>query len=192
MKTLVLHGSPRRGGNSDTLAKSLEDGMREGGAIHFWHFYANELDIGHCQGCMTCQDSDDNSCAIQDDMQEIYSAFIEADTVVFATPMFWGYMTSQLKTILDRMEALAVGPEEWWRGKTFVAVITYWYHYESTVKFFERICPTFGVEFHPVIYCSHEEGQEGDVHVSQRPEKLEEAYGLGLRLAKANSKSAEL
>jgi multimeric flavodoxin WrbA len=134
----------------------LSDGLRDAGAEKFWDYYANEMNIAHCKGCMTCANSENHACAIQDDMQEIYSSFIDADVVVFATPMFWGYMTSQLKTILDRMEALAVGPSNWWEGKTFVSIVTYWYHYQSTVAFFER-----------------------DVHVSERLDKLEEAYNLG-------------
>ena len=44
-------------------------------------------------------------------MQQIYSVFGDADVVVFATPMYWGYITAQLKTVVDRMEALAMNPE---------------------------------------------------------------------------------
>jgi multimeric flavodoxin WrbA len=45
-------------------------------------------------------------CAVNDDMQQIYRAFVEADVVVFATPMYWGYMTAQLKAVMDRLEAI--------------------------------------------------------------------------------------
>jgi multimeric flavodoxin WrbA len=179
VNVLILHGSPKRDGNSDTLARRLSDGLRDAGAEKFWDYYANEMNIAHCKGCMTCNNSENHACAIQDDMQEIYSSFIDADIVVFATPMFWGYMTSQLKTVLDRMEALAVGPSNWWEGKTFVSIVTYWYHYQSTVAFFERICPSFGVDYESLIYCSRVEGVTGDVHVSERLDKLEEAYNLG-------------
>ncbi|NHJ14196.1 MAG: flavodoxin family protein [Candidatus Thorarchaeota archaeon] len=182
MKAMILHGSPRKDGNSSTLAMSLAEGLQESGAEHLWNFHVNEMNIAHCQGCMTCSTAEGHICAITDDMQEIRSAFIEADVVIFATPMFWGYMTSQLKTVLDRMEALAVGPEEWWRGKTFVSILTYWYHYETMVSFFERVCPVFGVKYIPLVYCSNVEGVEGDVHVSTQPDKLKEAYELGKSL----------
>ncbi|MFW9932854.1 MAG: flavodoxin family protein, partial [Candidatus Thorarchaeota archaeon] len=154
MKAIILHGSPRRDGNSDTLAHYFANGLRSMGHDEIVDFYANEMDIEPCQMCMTCQDAPGHKCTIDDDMTPIYEAFKESEIVVFSTPMLWGYMTAQLKVILDRMEALAVGPSEWWTGKKFVGIFTYWHHYETMVAFFERICPFFDGEFTPLIYCS--------------------------------------
>jgi len=138
MKTVVLHGSPRRNGNSDTLALHFLNGLSAGVENEVRHFYLNDMNIRPCQGCLSCETSPSHSCAIIDDMQEIYSAYIDADLIVWATPMYWGYMTAQLKTVLDRMESLA------WRGfenKTFAVFLTYRHHVESTVGFFRRIAP---------------------------------------------------
>jgi multimeric flavodoxin WrbA len=103
MKTIVLHGSPHRAGNSATLAEHFLQGI---GAGEVRHFYANEMNIRPCQGCAKCASRLDHYCATEDDMQQIYAAFIEADIVVFATPMYWGYMTAQMKAVMDRMEAI--------------------------------------------------------------------------------------
>jgi multimeric flavodoxin WrbA len=54
VNVLILHGSPKRDGNSDTLARRLSDGLRDAGAEKFWDYYANEMNIAHCKGCMTC------------------------------------------------------------------------------------------------------------------------------------------
>jgi multimeric flavodoxin WrbA len=119
-------------------------------------------------------------------MQEIYSAFVDADVVVFATPMYWGYMTAQLKTIVDRMEAIA--SPKYFGGKTFVAIITYHYHCESTVAFFRRIAPYFGFKLHVITCCTLDKNSQKDVHVSNCKEKLEEAYELGKNLARATAR----
>jgi len=74
MKTVVLHGSPRRNGNSDTLALHFLKGLNEGGENEVRHFYTNDMNIRPCQGCLSCETSPNHSCAIVDDMQEIYSA----------------------------------------------------------------------------------------------------------------------
>jgi multimeric flavodoxin WrbA len=103
--------------------------------------------------------------------------------------MYWGYMTAQLKTILDRMEALACGPEENWKGKTFVAIITYHYHYQSTIAFFERVTPFFGVKLHTLLYHSLSKDGRGDMHVSNCKEKLEEALNLGRSLGAMSVKN---
>jgi multimeric flavodoxin WrbA len=183
MNVLVLHGSPRKNGSSDTLAKHFLQGLNSNGSNTVKEFYANDVNVRPCQGCFTCARLGNNTCATEDDMQQIYSAFVDAGIVVWATPMYWGYMTAQLKTILDRMEALACGPEENWKGKTFVVIITYHYHYQSTVAFFERVTPFFGVKLHTLLYHSLGKDGRGDVHVSNCKEKLEEAFNLGKNLA---------
>lgn len=183
MNVLILHGSPRKGGSSDTLVKHFVQGLNAIRKSQIEEFYANDLNVRPCQGCLTCAKLGNNTCAIEDDMQRIYSAFADADIVVWATPMYWGYMTAQLKTILDRMEALACGPEENWKGKIFVVIITYHHHYESTVAFFERITPFFGVKLRTIVYHSLSKDGHEDVHVSNCKEKLDEAFTLGKDLA---------
>ncbi|MFX0114159.1 MAG: flavodoxin family protein [Candidatus Hodarchaeota archaeon] len=185
MKTVVLHGSPRKNGSSDTLVEHFLKGLRLGGNGDIKEFFANELSIRPCQGCLTCNKPLEQYCVIEDDMQKIYSAFINANIVVFATPMYWGYMTAQLKAIIDRMEAIA--SEKYFKGKTFVLIVTYHYHCESTIAFFKRIAKYFGVQLHTIIYHSLDKETDGDVHVSNCKEKLEEAAELGVNLGKLES-----
>jgi multimeric flavodoxin WrbA len=183
LKTIVLHGSPRKSGNSDTLAEYFLKGLGEAGDHQVEHFYTNEMNIRPCQGCLTCETAVGHRCAIVDDMESIYSAFTDADIVVWATPMYWGYMTAQLKTALDRMESLVM--RDGFRGKTFVVLITYHYHCESTVAFFERVCPFFGVRLHVITCRTLDADTNRDIPISSLPEKLEQAYELGKALSKA-------
>lgn len=135
------------------------------------------MNIRPCQGCEDCAAHLEHFCSTEDDMQQIYSAYIEADLIVFATPMYWGYMTAQLKAVVDRMEAIT----DHFNGKTFVVLITYRHHCVSTVAFFERICPYFMVDLH-VITCRTVDDQERDLPIASLPEKLQEAHALGQRL----------
>lgn len=180
MKTIVLHGSPRKNKNSDTLAEHFLEGLSEDVSWEEKHFYTNEMRIRPCQGCLKCANADDRRCVIKDDMQEIYTAFIEADVIVFATPMYWGYITAQLKAVIDRMEALVMWDH--FKGKTFIVLITYRYHYESTVEFFKRICSFFGVKLHVVTCRTLDLETDEDIPISMCQEKLHEAYQLGQRL----------
>ncbi len=182
MRAIVLHGSPRRGGNSDTLAEQFIKGLKLTDDVEVYDFILNEMEIRPCQGCETCATSENHRCAIEDDMQQIYDAFADADVIVWATPMYWGYMTAQMKTVLDRMEALAMDVKKYWLDKEFVAILTYRHHYQSTIGFFERVQSYFRFKFSSVLYCSkNEEGPE-DFHVSTNPEKLEEAKKLGITI----------
>lgn len=185
MNVIVLHGSPNRDGNSDTLVKHFINGLESRGLNEIKQFILYDMSIKPCQGCRSCNYSEDNACIIEDDMQNIYSAFEDVDIVVFATPMYWGYMTAQMKLAIDRMEALAMNPDKYWVDKAFIGIFTYNYHVESMVSFFKRIQEYFRFRFYPLIYCSLDEVTEKEVHVSERPDKLEEAYQLGKKLGKA-------
>jgi multimeric flavodoxin WrbA len=176
MKMIVLHGSPRKNGNSDTLTEYFIKGAREIGDVELKHFYINDLNIRPCQGCLTCETSVNHDCAIKDDMQEIYSAYVDANIIVWASPMYWGYMTAQLKTVLDRMEALAW---DHFGGKTFVVMITYRHHYESTIAFFKRIAPHFNIKLHVITCCTYDTNSGKDVPISSLIDTLKEAYDLG-------------
>jgi multimeric flavodoxin WrbA len=182
MRVVVLHGSPRRGGNSDTLAEYFVKGVRETGDVEVLDFILNDMNIRPCQGCESCATSDGHKCAIDDDMHQIYDVFADADIVIWATPMYWGYMTAQMKTALDRMEALAMDPEKYWVDKEFVAILTYRNHYQSTIGFFERVQDYFRFNFSPILYCSKNEAGSEDLHVSSNIQKLEEAFVLGKKL----------
>lgn len=181
MKVTVLHGSPRRGKNSDTLAKSFLKGLQTKGQHTVKHYYINELDIAPCQGCLSCAKPPHN-CRIQDDMQQIYESYRESDLIVWASPMYWGYLTAQLKLVQDRMEALA------WSGfeaKTFAVLLTYRHHYQSTASMFERIAPHFKIDLHILDCCTYDPETRRDIAISELPEKITEAYNLGVKLGQA-------
>jgi multimeric flavodoxin WrbA len=116
-------------------------------------------------------------------MQAIYPAFKEADIVVWASSMFWGYLTSQLKTALDRMEAIV----NYFDNKTFVVILTYRRHFETAASFFKRIAPFHNIDLHFITYGSHDFEKNVHIHASKSPEKLKEAFELGQKLNKVIS-----
>jgi multimeric flavodoxin WrbA len=179
MKSIILHGSPRKGKNSDTLAESFIKGLIEEKPWQVTHFYLNEMEISPCQGCLTCAKSP-HMCRFDDDMQQIYLAYKESDLVVWTTPMYWGYLTAQMKLVQDRMEALAW---EEFGNKTFVALFTYRHHFESAENMFRRIAPYFKIDLHVLDCCTYEKETGRDISINMLPEKLEEAYLLGKLLS---------
>ncbi len=184
MKVLVLHGSARKGGDTDTLANHFLAGMAEVGRHEVHHFYAIDMDIAHCRGaaCMACGgDNGAAGCIVQDDMQSVYPVLREADVVVLATPMFWGYMTSQLKTLFDRLEAVVSA--EYFGRKDFVLLIGYRHYYGSMVEWLTRITRAFGSRCHSIACQTYDPGTDRDVPITETPERLEEAFALGRRIA---------
>ncbi len=179
MRIIVLHGSPRKGKNSDTFAETFLEGINRNQGHSVVHFYLNEMSIKPCQGCMNCEKT--GACVNNDDMQLIYSAFKDAQMIVFATPMYWGYLTAQMKIAVDRLEAIAGVP---FHGKIFVLLITHRYHYQSAVAFFERICTYFKVDLHTLISCTVNSTTGEDIPIQECPDDLRRAHELGVYLGK--------
>ena len=51
MNILVLHGSARRGGDTDTLADAFLGGASESGSHDITHFHPIDMTIAHCRAC---------------------------------------------------------------------------------------------------------------------------------------------
>ena len=103
MKTVGVYGSPRKGGNTDALLDSALKGVQStGGGIK--KIYVRDLKISGCSSCYGCEKT--GICIIKDDMQEIYPLLDEADAVILASPIFFYGMTSQIKSLIDRGQAM--------------------------------------------------------------------------------------
>ncbi len=103
MKILVLTGSPRKGGNSATLADYFIRGAKEAGHS-VERFDAAFKKVHACIACNTC--GMNGPCVFKDDFEFVRKHIIDADCVVFATPMYYFGISSQLKAVIDRFYAI--------------------------------------------------------------------------------------
>lgn len=103
MKIVVLTGSPRKNGNSNYLAEQFIKGAREGGHEVF-RFDAAFHKVEGCMACNRC--GMDGPCVLKDDFELVRPRLIEADMVVFATPMYYFGISAQLKKVIDRFYAI--------------------------------------------------------------------------------------
>jgi len=103
MTLLALSGSPRRHGNSETLAgRVLEELGRQGQDSRLVRL--NDLHIRPCQGCGGCDKT--GRCVIDDDMQGLYEAIDAADQLLLLSPVYFYGVTAQAKAAVDRSQAL--------------------------------------------------------------------------------------
>ena len=102
-KVLVISTSPRKGGNSDTLADAFVQGAREAGNTAE-KIALYDKTIGFCKGCLSCLKT--QRCVIRDDADSIVQKMLTADVLAFATPIYYYGMCGQMKTLLDRANPL--------------------------------------------------------------------------------------
>lgn len=103
MKILVLTGSPRKNGNSNTLVANFIKGAEEKGheVVRFDSAFKN---VHPCMACDRCGMS--GECVFKDDFNFVKENIIDADMVVFATPMYYFGISAQLKSVIDRFYSI--------------------------------------------------------------------------------------
>jgi multimeric flavodoxin WrbA len=103
MKVLGIAGSPRRGGNTDTLlARFMEGAAGKGAEVKT--LFVCSLKITGCFHCDACYDK--GICKINDDMQMVYLEMETSDCLVLASPLHFMSVTAQMKAMIDRCQAL--------------------------------------------------------------------------------------
>ena len=102
-RVVVISTSLRAKSNSDILTERLIAGARDAGH-EVEHISLKGKKIAFCIGCLACQKT--QQCVIKDDAVEIAEKVKNADTLVFATPIYYYEMSGQMKTLLDRLNPL--------------------------------------------------------------------------------------
>jgi multimeric flavodoxin WrbA len=184
IKIIIAKGSPRRGGNSATLADQVAAGARAAGA-EVESFFLHEMDINPCDACDACRTDAFGGCIIEDDMQLLYPRLVDADALVIASPVYWFTVSAQTKLFMDRCYALV--DEDGWslRGKRIGIVMTYGDSdpfNSGAVNAFRTFQDGFnyvGAEIVGYVY-----GSASDAGEIQRQEKvMTKAFELGQELA---------
>ena len=100
MQTLILNGSPRKGGDTDAMIEAF---VRELGG-HVEVLRAGDLKVAPCTDCRFCRSH--AGCSQHDGMQEILEKIRQADCVVVASPVFFTGLTGPLISLLSRLQTL--------------------------------------------------------------------------------------
>jgi len=123
-KVLVMLGSPRKKGNSTTLAERIIKGAETAGAI-VERVYLHGQNIAPCNGCYACRKEDAKGCVIDDDMQSIYKKLVDSYAWVIASPVYWFTMSAQTKLFMDRCFALLGYKKNVFKGKRIAIAMSY-------------------------------------------------------------------
>ena len=102
-RVIVISTSLRHGSNSDLLAdKFVEGALAAGHEVEKISLVGNNIQF--CKGCLACQQL--GRCVIDDDVNAIMAKVLKADVVAWATPIYYYEMSGQMKTLIDRMNAM--------------------------------------------------------------------------------------
>ena len=183
-KVLVVMGSPRKNGNSASLAQNVIDGAKSAGAT-VDSYYLHGMDIKPCDACDECQRNNNRECVIDDDMQELYLKIREADALVIASPIYFFNISAQTKLFIDRWYALGEGRSSELNGKQVGIILTYVdldpfiSGAVNALRAFQDLFDYLGDSIIDMIYGRASEA--GEIKANQ--DLMDRAYRLGQKLA---------
>ncbi|MFH1478301.1 MAG: flavodoxin family protein [Candidatus Omnitrophota bacterium] len=186
IKVLGINGSPRIGGNTDILIdKALEGAKNRGASIE--KVILNELEILPCQECDIM--NDDGTCHVRDNMTGLYEKIKSCDVLILASPIFFGSLSAQTKTMIDRFQCL-------WRAKyilgkdiRFTRKKGYFVSVEGSDRedFFinarsivKNLFATISASYDGELFCPKVDRKAG---ILEHGDYLEKAFNLGIDAA---------
>lgn len=106
MKLIAINGSPRKNWNTATLLTNALEGAAQAGAeTEMIHLY--DLNFRGCTSCFACKmigGPSEGRCAMRDGLTPVLQKIEEeADAIIMGTPIYYGAMTGEMRSFLERL-----------------------------------------------------------------------------------------
>ncbi len=113
-------GSPRKQATEYVLEQALDLLKERGFETQLWTVRGKWIEYCiHCDFCLK-----NKVCTFQDDLEELYELLAHAKGIIFATPVYNGGVSGQLKTVMDRTRALVAADKNFFKGKIGMGITT--------------------------------------------------------------------
>ena len=94
MKIIAILGSPRKKGNTAKVLSMFDNKIGTDHEVEIVNI--TEYKISGCLGCYKCKEkTDEPGCIQNDDAAIIFDKLIQADAIIYATPLYCWSFTSQ-------------------------------------------------------------------------------------------------
>ncbi|MBF0216618.1 MAG: flavodoxin family protein [Candidatus Omnitrophica bacterium] len=105
MRIMAINGSPRKEWNTASMLKNALLGASSKGAeTELVHLY--DLCYKGCVSCFACKEKGGKSfgtCAIKDDLSDIFKKVEASDAVILGSPVYLGSVTGEMQSFLERL-----------------------------------------------------------------------------------------
>ena len=109
MKVLGINGSPNPKGNTSQLFEMVFDGIKEEDTeVDIELIQLAGKTINSCLGCYNCFKNNDQKCVQRDDLNKIYTKMVEADALIFGSPVYFGDATGKMRCLVERAGFVAI------------------------------------------------------------------------------------
>jgi multimeric flavodoxin WrbA len=145
MKILVIMGSPRKG-NTFRACEEFREHLQKICTAEFEYIWLKDAHIEPCKGCFVCFSRGEDKCPSRDDdVHLIEQKMLDADGVLFASPVFSWNVTGQMKTFIDRISYTGHRPR-FFKKKAFFLVTTGIMGADDVLKYMKTTAWAWGFE----------------------------------------------
>lgn len=117
MKVIAFNGSPHMDkGITALILDPLLKGMKDSGA-EVELLFTYKMKINPCRGESNCMFKNPGHCFQEDDMNSLYPK-LNADIIVFASPLYWFGVSGTMKNLMDRMIPIGLPFLEYRNGRS--------------------------------------------------------------------------
>jgi multimeric flavodoxin WrbA len=145
MKIVVLMGSPRKG-NTFRACEEFREHLQKICPAEFEYIWLRDAHIEPCTGCFVCFPRGEDKCPNRDDdVRLIEQKMLDADGVIFASPVYSANVSGQMKTFIDRMSYTGHRPR-FFGKKAFFLVTTGIMSADDVLKYMKTLAWAWGFE----------------------------------------------
>ena len=105
-KIMIIDGGPRKSFNTASMLQKFAEGVASvSNAIEVNTIRLYGLDYKGCMSCMACKikGKASNVCKFKDALTPVLEEIAEADGLVLGSPIYFGDVTGQMRTFLERL-----------------------------------------------------------------------------------------
>lgn len=103
-RILIVQGGGRANGNTARLVEAFARGAQDAGH-QVEKVSLNHLEVRGCLGCNACRYG--KPCVQKDDFSQLIPKILEADLLVFASPLYFWTISAKLKAFIERFYCFA-------------------------------------------------------------------------------------
>lgn len=175
-KIIAINGSPNKNGNTAFLLNLLGEEIKKQGVSFEVIHIGEELSKLKLPYCVCCSSPCNRSCYEGTSFETVMNRTMEADGVIFASPVYFGSMSAQLKCFFDKTRDARA--KKAFLGKPACAVsvgATKYGGQQSTIRSIQDCCMVLGFS----IVTDADESGCGHFGLSSQRPASEDQYALG-------------
>jgi multimeric flavodoxin WrbA len=139
MKILAICGSPKKG-NTYSALNDIKENYPD---IDFKILMLKDINLKPCLGCYVCVKLGEDKCPLKDDREKIVKEMLDADGVLFASPVYTMQITALMKNFFERVGYIDHRPRFYGKYAMLMAVCA-GFGADNANEYMEGMCSIFG------------------------------------------------